>query len=99
MAHKKTVLIIDDELPIRESLKSFFEDEGYCVFTAEDGDKGLDTYFNEKIDLVLTDLRMPKKDGIEVMRRIHDRGIRGRAKGRHYQCPADGGQRLYHKAH
>src|SRR3989339_2227311 len=73
MAHKKTVLIIDDELPIRESLKSFFEDEGYCVFTAEDGDKGLDTYFNEKIDLVLTDLRMPKKDGIEVMRRIHEK--------------------------
>jgi PAS domain S-box-containing protein len=72
MANKKTVLIIDDELPIRESLKSFFEDEGYRVFTAEDGDKGLDTYFNEKIDLVLTDLRMPKKDGIEVMRRIHE---------------------------
>jgi len=44
MAHKKTVLIIDDELPIRKSLNAFFEDEGYRVFTAEDGDKGLDTW-------------------------------------------------------
>jgi len=72
MAHKETILIIDDEISIRESLKAFFEDEDYLVFTAEDRDKGLDVYFNEKIELVLTDLRMPKKDGIEVMRRIHE---------------------------
>jgi len=50
---------------------SFFEDDGYRVFSAEDGDEGLQIYFNEKIDLVLTDLRMPKKDGIELMRIIH----------------------------
>ncbi len=66
------ILIIDDEAPIRESLKAFFEDEGYLVLTAEDGDRGLDIFSSEKIDLVLTDLRMPKKDGIEVMRRIHE---------------------------
>jgi len=72
MAQKKMILIIDDEAPIRESLKAFFEDEGYLVLTAEDGDRGLDIFSSEKIDLVLTDLRMPKKDGIEVMRRIHE---------------------------
>lgn len=71
MTQKKTLLIIDDEISIRESLMSFFEDDGYRVFSAEDGDEGLQIYFNEKIDLVLTDLRMPKKDGIEVMRIIH----------------------------
>lgn len=71
MTQKKTILIIDDEVSIRESLKSFFEDEDYHVFSAKDGDEGLHTYFNEKIDLVLTDLRMPGKDGIEVMRIIH----------------------------
>ena len=59
MTQQKTILIIDDEVSIRESLKSFFEDEDYLVFTAEDGDEGLHIYFNEKIDLVLTDLRMP----------------------------------------
>lgn len=72
MTKKKTILVIDDEAPIRESLKAFFEDEGYLVFTTEDGDKGLDVYAKEPVDLVLTDLRMPKKDGIEVMRRIHE---------------------------
>lgn len=72
MAQKKMILIIDDETPIRESLKAFFEDEGYLVLAAEDGDRGLDIFFNEKIDLVLTDLRMPQKDGLEVMRRIHE---------------------------
>ncbi|MFA5902378.1 MAG: response regulator [Desulfobacula sp.] len=71
MTQKKTILIIDDEVSIRDSLKSFFEDEDYHVFSAKDGDEGLHTYFNEKIDLVLTDLRMPGKDGIEVMRIIH----------------------------
>ncbi len=71
MTKKKTLLIIDDEVSIRECLMSFFEDEGFIVFIASDGDEGLQIYFNEKIDLVLTDLRMPKKDGIEVMRIIH----------------------------
>jgi len=71
MTQKKTILIIDDEISIRESLMSFFEDEGYSVLTAEDGEEGLKIYFTEKIDLILTDLRMPKKDGIEVMRIIH----------------------------
>jgi len=71
MTHQKSILIIDDEVSIRESLASFFEDENYLVFAAEDGEKGLDIFFNEVIDIVITDLRMPKKDGIEVMKTIH----------------------------
>lgn len=71
MTQKTAILIIDDEPSIRESLMLFFEDEGYRVFVAEDGEKGLEVYFHEEIDLVLTDLRMPKKDGIEVMKAIH----------------------------
>ncbi|NOX34853.1 MAG: response regulator [Deltaproteobacteria bacterium] len=71
MAHQKTILIIDDEITILDSLGSFFKDEGYIVFTAEDGEQGLDIFFNKKIDVVITDLRMPKKDGIDVMKTIH----------------------------
>lgn len=71
MTHQKTVLIIDDEISIRDSLTLFFKDEGYAVFTAEDGESGLNILFNKEIDIVLTDLRMPKKDGIEVMQTIH----------------------------
>ena len=66
-----TILLIDDEISIRESLASFFRDEGYRVITAEDGDVGLELFFREHVDIVLTDLRMPAMDGIEVMTEIH----------------------------
>ncbi len=70
--HQETVLIIDDEISIRESLSSFLSDEGYRVLTAENGDVGLDIFFRENVDVVVTDLRMPVKDGIEVMTTIHN---------------------------
>jgi two-component system sensor histidine kinase/response regulator len=68
--HQETLLIIDDEFSIRETFAFFFQDEGYQVFTAENGKIGLEIFFREKVDLVLTDLKMPKKDGIEVMNTI-----------------------------
>ena len=73
MADPKTILIIDDEISILESLGDFFEHHGYTVFSAADGDQGLDIFSTRQIDIVLTDLRMPKLDGIEVMKTIHDR--------------------------
>jgi len=72
MTHQKKILIIDDEFSVRNSLTSFFEDEDYVVFTAGDGESGLDIFFNENIDIVITDLKMPKKNGIEVMKAIHE---------------------------
>jgi PAS domain S-box-containing protein len=69
---QETILIIDDEFSIRDILSRNFEREGYNVFTAENGEIGLQVFFREKVDLVITDLRMPKKDGIEVMRSIHE---------------------------
>lgn len=69
--HPETILLIDDEVSIRNSLSGFLTDEGYTVFTAENGKLGLEIFFDQAIDLVLTDLRMPVMDGIEVMTRIH----------------------------
>ncbi len=71
MSPQKTILIIDDEISILESLTSFFEDEGYIVLPAVDGDSGLELFFKESVDLVLTDLRMPGIDGLDVMKAIH----------------------------
>jgi len=68
---QETLLIIDDEPSILESLSLFFTDEGYRVLTAVNGEKGLDLFFGEIVDVVITDLRMPVIDGIEVMNRIH----------------------------
>lgn len=77
MPRTETILIIDDEPSIRYSLASFFEDEGYRVLSAGDGKQGLDMLCEQRPDIVLTDLRMPVLDGIEVMKtaREFDEGI------------------------
>ncbi|WDP89608.1 MAG: response regulator [Desulfobacter sp.] len=67
---QETILLIDDEVSIRESFSSILRDEGYRVLTAENGRVGLDIFFTEPIDLIMTDLRMPVMDGIEVMTAI-----------------------------
>jgi PAS domain S-box-containing protein len=69
--NQETILIIDDEPSVRESLSCFFQDEGYRVVTAENGETGLELFSKERVDIVLTDLKMPRKDGIEVMTAIH----------------------------
>ena len=71
--HQETILIIDDEPSVRESLASFFSDEGYRVLKAGDGRSGLDLFFKDHIDVVITDLKMPRKDGIQVMDEISTR--------------------------
>ena len=73
MTDQKRLLILDDEPSILDSLGPFFEDEGYTVFTAENGQIGLDIFFKEEIDVVITDLRMPVKDGFAVMESIQER--------------------------
>jgi PAS domain S-box-containing protein len=70
--NQETILIIDDEPSVRESLSCFFQDEGYRVVTAENGETGLEMFSKEKVDIVLTDLKMPRKNGIEVMTAIHE---------------------------
>jgi PAS domain S-box-containing protein len=70
--NQETILIIDDEPSVRESLSCFFQDEGYRVVTAENGETGLELFSKERVDIVLTDLKMPRKDGIEVMTAIHE---------------------------
>jgi signal transduction histidine kinase len=65
-----TILIIDDEQSIRESLAMFLEDSGYETVMAADGDEGLARFRERRPDLVLVDLRMPRIDGLEVIREV-----------------------------
>ena len=67
-ASKEQILIIDDEANLRRVLAAQLGREGYEVHTAEDGEKGLALLREHHIDLVITDLRMPKVDGMEVLR-------------------------------
>lgn len=63
-----TILVIDDELVIRDSFRDYLEDYGFTVRTAENGKKGLELLEEEAIDIVMTDLRMPELDGLAVLR-------------------------------
>ena len=60
------ILIIEDELPMRTALHDALKAEGYRVLTASDGDAGLRRALDEKPDLVLLDIMMPKLDGYAV---------------------------------
>ncbi|MDZ7371689.1 MAG: sigma-54 dependent transcriptional regulator [candidate division KSB1 bacterium] len=64
------LLIVDDEAAQRETLSGFLKKKGFQVFTAADGNRALEIVRSQLIDLVLTDLRMPEMDGLELLRRI-----------------------------
>jgi two-component system response regulator PilR (NtrC family) len=67
-----TLLIVDDEAGYREVLQAIFEDDGYHVSTAPDGKSALDFLSANPCDLVLSDVRMPDIDGIELLRRARE---------------------------
>lgn len=62
------ILIIDDEQFIRSTLREILEYENYEIFEAEDGLKGLAKLGEDEFDLVLCDVKMPKMDGLEVLK-------------------------------
>ena len=65
-----TVLLVDDEEDIRDVMTLSMEDMGYQVLTAENGAEGLEIFIRENPPLVITDIKMPVMDGIELLRRI-----------------------------
>lgn len=66
----KKILVIDDEIYIRDSVVGFLEDFGFEVIDAENGRIGLEKFETQNPDLVLCDLRMPEMDGLEVLASI-----------------------------
>ncbi|MHC1744454.1 MAG: response regulator [Syntrophobacteraceae bacterium] len=65
-----TVLVIDDEKPTLAMFRLTLNAYGYEVLTAENGREGLEVFERERPPIVLTDIKMPGMDGIEVLRRI-----------------------------
>jgi len=70
--HKGKILIVEDEKSMREVLKILLEGEGYEVMTASDGLEGIAHLDKDIFDLVVTDVKMPKVDGFEVLKRIKE---------------------------
>ena len=67
------ILVVDDNQDVASVIKWMLEDEGYEVRSARDGQDGYSTYLLFHPDLVLTDIQMPEKNGLELMEYI--RGI------------------------
>ncbi|MGB0384228.1 MAG: winged helix-turn-helix domain-containing protein [Ardenticatenaceae bacterium] len=65
-----TILVVEDEKPIREMVTTSLTQEGFTVYTAADGDQGLAMARAIQPDLVVLDLMLPKMDGIELCRQV-----------------------------
>lgn len=69
---KQAILFVDDEVQILKSLKRLFLDTDYEVFTAESGKEALGLLAREKIDLIITDMRMPVMDGCQLLQKVKE---------------------------
>lgn len=65
-----TILVIDDEAQLRKLIVRILEKENHRVIAARNGIEGIKYFQEQHIDLVITDILMPEKDGIEVIREI-----------------------------
>ena len=75
MSEKKRILIVDDDTEIRDLLEFDISSSGYFVDTAVDGLDGLNKALNNKYDLILLDVMMPKMNGFEVCKNIRQAKI------------------------
>jgi DNA-binding NtrC family response regulator len=70
--NSKNILIVDDESEMRVALETTLKRENYQLTCAEDGQQALDLFNNRNFDLVLTDVRMPKLSGLELLRAVKE---------------------------
>ena len=64
------ILVVDDEVAVREILVEILSQEGYRLSSAADGGGGLETFRRESPDIVITDVYMPNMDGLELLARV-----------------------------
>jgi DNA-binding NtrC family response regulator len=72
MVKKANLLVVDDELIVRDSLDKWFREEGYDVTVAESAQDALSKMAMKRFDLALVDIKMPGIDGVELQRRMHE---------------------------
>lgn len=65
-----TILVVDDEEMMRNLLDKILSREGYNIKTVEDGVHALDVLKNEKIDMIISDIKMPRMNGFELLKNV-----------------------------
>ena len=72
MPHRYNLLVIDDEQPILDEIKSYFEKRDFAVATALSGEEGLEKLRKQAFDVALIDLCMPQMSGLDVIQKINE---------------------------
>ncbi len=75
MEKERSVLVVDDELLIRDLLYDFFMQKGYKVSVADSGPAAMEKLSRQSFDVLLVDLKMPAMDGIEFLKEIRQKNI------------------------
>ncbi|GAA5316062.1 MAG: SpoIIE family protein phosphatase [Candidatus Pelagadaptatus aseana] len=70
-AANRTLLVVDDDTIVRQSVVAYLEDSGFDILEAEQGRQGLEMFNSHSPDLVLTDLKMPEMNGLDLLAEIH----------------------------
>lgn len=69
---KNRILIVDDEQNVRQLIAKVLEKEGYEILTACNGEEGLEVFQKNNIDLIISDIKMPKMNGIEFLHKVKE---------------------------
>lgn len=70
--HQPSILVVDDELLIRDLLYDFFSGQGWQITVAESSEKALQVLKDRTVDLVLTDIKMPELDGLQLATQLRE---------------------------
>jgi len=72
MENRKIILIVEDEVTLRNALRDKLTHEGFGVLEAKDGEEGLEVALRDHPDLILLDIIMPKMDGMTVLKKLRE---------------------------
>ena len=73
MAEQKTILVVDDDSELADGLRVVLERQGYRVIQARDGQQGKQQIYNQRPDLVILDMMMPRMGGYPVLEHFRDK--------------------------
>ena len=73
MAETKTILIVDDDTELSDGLRAVLEKQGHRVIQARDGQQGKQAIYNQRPDLVILDMMMPRMGGYPVLEHFRDK--------------------------